>query len=136
MEKENMELCWISIILRLAMGMLFAVAGISKFLGGLDASAGQIIGMVKDTVLPAYLVIPYANVLPFAEILVGIWLLVGFRLRIAWIFTAFLLISLAFGMTVAKQSAADIFTFILISCAGLYVSRFDCSNKCGCSAKK
>ncbi|MDO8674782.1 MAG: hypothetical protein Q7K71_01535 [Candidatus Omnitrophota bacterium] len=123
-DKENAELSWISMVLRVAMASLFAVAAYGKFTG-LENYTAMIMGMFKDTFLPAWLLSPYVNLLPYAEALAAIWLLVGVKLREAWVFTAFLLVSLAFGIMVIKQSAADNFVFVLVACLGLYASRYD-----------
>ncbi len=124
-DKDNAELCWISWILRLAMGVLFALAAVGKFMGGIGNTAAMITGMFKDTFLPVWLVTPYAHGIAFAEALAAIWLLSGIKLRAGWIFTALIFISLGFGLLVAKQSAADIYMYILICCAGLYASKYD-----------
>ena len=68
---------------------------------------------------------PYSYFLPFAEALIPIWLLSGVRLRAGWIFTAFLIISLAFGLIVAKQNASDNYCYVIMACVGLYMSRYD-----------
>ena len=123
-DKENAELSWISMVLRVAMGSLLAVAAYGKF-SGLEAYTTMVTGMFKGTFLPGWLLSPYVNLLPYAEALAAVWLLVGVKLREAWVFTAFLLVSLAFGVVVAKQSAADNFVFVLAACLGLYASRYD-----------
>ena len=133
-DKEHAEQCWISFILRVAMASLFGVAALSKFMGGVEVTANYIQGMFKGSFLPATLVTPYAYALPFAEALVALWLLSGIKLRAAWIFTAFVLISLAFGLVVAKQpTAADVYLYVVIACIGLYFSRYD---SCGLCCKK
>lgn len=124
--KDHIELCWISLIVRVAMASLFFMAALGKFMMGLDVSSGYIIASFKDTFLPSWLLVPYTNILPFAEALVPVWLLTGYKLRAGWVFTAGLLITLAFGLSVSKQSPADIYTYILVACLGLYLSRFDC----------
>src|SRR5689334_20145276 len=101
-DKNNPEQSWISCILRLAIGILFAVAAYSKFAMGLGNFSAGTAGMFKDTFLPGWLLNPYLAVLPFAEALAAVWLLVGCKVRYAWVFTSLLLISLGFGMTVAK----------------------------------
>lgn len=123
--KNCTDQAWISLILRTAIASLFAVAAIAKFAGGLEASASSITGMFAGTFLPAALVGLYANLLPFAEAAVAIWLILGVKLKEAWISTAFLLISLGFGLLVAKQSAADIHIYVLIACIGLHFSSHD-----------
>jgi len=125
MDKGYSKECWISIILRLAMVTLFGVAAANKFLGGLAGVVMHITGMFKDTWLPVPLVSLYARLLPWAEAAIAIWLLLGVRLKEAWIFTALVLVSLAFGMIVAKQPAADNYFYVLMACAGLYFSSYD-----------
>ena len=126
MGKNCSKECWISLILRLAMVSLFAVAAAGKFMGGIDGVITNITGMFKDTWLPGPLVALYARLLPWAEALIALWLLSGIRLKEAWVFTAVTLISLAFGLIVAKQpTAADVYIYILTACAGLYFSEFD-----------
>ena len=131
MDKNNVELSWGSLILRLAMAVLFGIAAASKFMNGYENSVGFVVGSVKGTFLPVALVSIYAHILPFAEALIAVWLLLGIKLKEAWIFTALVLITLGFGLMVGKQNATDIYTYILISCVGLYLSRFDCGCPCG-----
>ena len=137
-DKNNPELCWISLILRVAMASLFAMAALGKFTMGLDNVAGMITGMFKNTFLPGWLLTPYAYGIAFAEALIAVWLLVGIKLREAWIFTAFVCISLAFGMVVAKQgtTASENYIYVLMACAGLYFSRYDGCGLGNCGCKK
>lgn len=124
-EKDHIEEGWISIILRLAIAMLFAVAAIYKFIGGIGTIVQMFQGMFKDTWLPMFLVTPYAYAIAYIEALIAVWLLSGFKLRAGWVFASLVLLSLAFGLTVAKQSSADIFVYLVIACIGIYVSRYD-----------
>ena len=124
-DKDHVEEGWISLILRAAIGMLFAIAASYKFIGGIGTTVNMFQEMFKTTWLPMYLVTPYAYAIAYIEALIAIWLVTGFKLRAAWVFASFVLISLAFGLTVAKQSSADIFIYLIISCAGIYVSRYD-----------
>ena len=132
-DKDHVEEGWISFILRVAMAVLFAVAALSKFLGGISVTVTMFQEMFKSTWLPLVLVTPYAYGIAFAEGLIALWLLSGYKLRAAWIFTSFVLISLGFGLTVIKQSSADIYLFLLIACLGIYLSRYD---RCGLGGKK
>ena len=126
MDKNNIEQAWISLILRVAMGLLFAMATIAKFVMGLSATSGLMVSTFKDTWLPLALVVPYTYVLPFAEALIAVWLLTGIKLRAAWIFTSLVLLTLSFGLFVAKQtSVSDIYVYLIISCVGLYFSKYD-----------
>lgn len=131
-EKGYEEQGWISLVLRAAMACLFAVAAISKFSGGVGATVKMFQGMFHETWLPLALVTPYAYGIPFAEALIAFWLLTGYKLRAAWVFTSLVLISLGLGLMAAKQSAADIYTYLLIACLGIYVSRYD---HCGIGGK-
>lgn len=134
MDKNNVELCWISLILRIAMASLFFVAALGKFMMGLDGTSGYILSAFKDTFLPSWMLAPYSYILPFAEALIAVWLLTGYKLRTGWVFTAFVLVTLAFGLAVSKQSAADVYIYILVACLGIYLSRYDCCVL-GCKKK-
>ncbi len=127
MSKDCSKECWISFILRIAMASLFAVAALSKFVGGLEGVVVSFTGMFKDSFLPSPLVALYARMIPWVEAAIAIWLILGVRLKEAWIFTAFILISLAFGMVVAHQgtTASENYIYVLIACIGLYFSEFD-----------
>lgn len=127
-DKDHVEEGLISLILRVSMASLFLIAGVDKFMKGLNLVSESFTMMFKDTLLPPALVGPYAYFIPFAEVLIALWLLSGIKLRAAWVFTAFLLISLSFGMVIAKQyaTAADNYAYVLMACAGLYFSRYDC----------
>ena len=127
MGKDCSKECWISFILRIAIASLFAVAAAGKFIGGIDGVVASFTSMFKDTFLPSPLVALYARVIPWVEAAIAIWLILGVRLKEAWIFTAFTLISLAFGMVVARQgtTASENYVYVLIACVGLYFSEFD-----------
>ena len=123
--KDYPEQHWISLILRAAMSLLFAMAALGKFLGGLGVTAEHFQAMFKETWLPLWLVTPYAYAIAFMEALIAIWLLSGIKLKEGWIFTVLVLLSLAFGLMAALKPATDIYTYILIACVGIYVSRYD-----------
>jgi uncharacterized membrane protein YphA (DoxX/SURF4 family) len=121
---------WISLILRLAIAALFLSAAVSKLKGGAESIQGTVAyfeSAFAETWLPGLLVKSFGYITPFAEALIVLWLIVGFRLKAAWVFTCLMMISLAFGMAVAKNydTAANNFNYVLICCAGLYFSRYD-----------
>lgn len=133
-DKEHAEECWISFILRVAMASLFGMAGASKFMMGLGNASAYIQSAFQKTWLPSWLVTPYATILPFAEVIIALWLLSGIKLREGWVFTAFVLISLAFGLMVTQQpTASSVYMDVLMACAGLYFSRYD---RCAWGCKK
>ena len=73
------------LVLRVALGLLFAVAGALK-IGHFDLFAAQIAGFA---LLPQPLVAPLALLLPFVEVLLGAYLIVGLFTRAAAWFAAF-----------------------------------------------
>jgi uncharacterized membrane protein YphA (DoxX/SURF4 family) len=77
---------WVILALRIAIGAIFVVAGVSK-LGHADVFAAQIAGF---RLLPQIVIAPMATVLPFLEILLGGYLILGlFTRTAAWIAVAF-----------------------------------------------
>ena len=121
---------WASLVLRLAVGSLFFAAAVRKLQGGAETIQKTVRFFqttFEDTWLPANLVNIHAYATPFVEALIVIWLISGFRLKAGWVFTALFTTSLAFGMSVAGRfdTAADNYTYVLICCAGLLLSRYD-----------
>lgn len=123
--KNLSEEQWISAILRLALGSLFLAAAVGKFLGGIGATAMHIEGMFAGTWLPGPLVSIYARLLPFAELLIAVWLISGVKLKEAWALTGLTLVSLGFGLTVAKQPGTDCYLLTLAACLGIHFSKYD-----------
>jgi len=117
----------ISLILRIAVASLFAAAAIGKFAGGLDEVVVYFQATFEKTWIPASMVAIHARITPFVELMIPIWLLVGYRLKLAWIFTGFFTISLAFGMMVVGKYdiAANNYFYVLLICVGLYFSSSD-----------
>lgn len=125
--KTYPEQAWISLVLRAAFASMFAIAAYSKFAMGLNNYAINTFGMFKATFLPGPVLRAYIQLLPWAEALVVLWLATGIKLRAGWVFTSFLMVSLAFGLLLVQQgtAAAGNFMYMAIACAGLYVSKFD-----------
>ena len=128
--KNWSEEALVSLILRLAMASLFAVAAIGKFLGGLENVATQIQTGFQGTWLPMSLVRIYARVLPYIEAIIPVWLILGWRLRSAWVLTGILLVTLSFGTLVMQQgeTTAHNYFYVFLACAGLYFSKYDHLN--------
>ena len=127
MKENHTEGSWISLILRLAMASLFLGAVVPKFQHGLGSIVGAFQAAFKDTWLPMRLVTLHTRCVPWIEAGLVIWLIIGFRLRWAWSVAGLFLTSLAFGMIVIGKGdvAAGNFSYVLISCVGLYFSRYD-----------
>ena len=127
MKENHIEGAWISLILRLAMAALFLGAAVPKFQHGLGSIVPAFQGMFKDSWLPMPLVTLHARCVPWIEAGLVAWLITGFRLRWAWTVAGLFLTSLAFGMIVVGKGdvAVGNFSYVLISCVGLYFSRYD-----------
>ncbi|HTW83195.1 MAG TPA: MauE/DoxX family redox-associated membrane protein [Candidatus Sulfotelmatobacter sp.] len=93
------------LILRVALGAIFIVAGASK-IGHAAFFAAQIAGF---RILPQAVVAPLALVLPFLEVLLGAYLVVGlFTRQAAWIAALLLLIfDAAIASAVVRGMAID-----------------------------
>ncbi len=124
---------WASLLLRLAIASLFLSAAVGKLKDG-GAGIRRTVEYFQKTFegswLPDFLVTIHGYATPFIESLIVLWLVTGLRLRIGWIVTTLFVITLSFGMAVAKNydTAADNYTYALICVAGLYLSRFDRYN--------
>lgn len=123
----NRDEAWISLLLRLFVGMLFGVASINKFAGGLDQVGMSFETMFKETWLPQALVSGFAGAIAYVEGALAIWILSGLFLRWAWVACGLMMISLAFGTLVAGQHAvaANNTIYLLTMLAGLHVARYD-----------
>jgi len=124
--KQN-EASWISLILRIAMATLFAVASINKFSGGLSGVESYFQTLFEPTWLPLPMVAIHARIIPFIEGFIAVWLLTGLYLKFAWIFTGFVTISLALGMVVVAKYdvAANNYFYVFLCCVGLYFCPLD-----------
>ncbi len=112
------------LLLRLAMGMIFFIYGLEKFLGGRQNVAASKVSEFAKTPLSPWAVRSFAEVLPFFEVLFGALLLLGiFTVEIAFV-TGLLLLALTFGMlwlgngdVVANNTVYLIAVFLLLYCA-------------------
>jgi uncharacterized membrane protein YphA (DoxX/SURF4 family) len=78
---------WLVLALRIVLGVIFIVAGVSK-VGHADVFAAQIAGF---RLLTPEVIAPIAIALPFLEILLGIYLILGlFTRAAAWVAVALL----------------------------------------------
>lgn len=88
------------LVLRIAIGAIFIVAGASK-IGHVDIFAAQIAGF---RILPQSVIAPLALVLPFFELLLGAYLAIGLYTRVAAIIATLqlALFSAAIGSAVVR----------------------------------
>ena len=126
----------VTLLLRLAIGLVFLTAGIAKFRMGVGAFAQGVMEMFKATALPGWMVAPYAYALPFLEVSLGFLLLVGLFTRYTFFFTAALTISLMWGMLLLGKGdvVAQNSIFVLLAILGLRWSNenmlsLDCLRK-------
>lgn len=105
---------WGAFVLRLSLGMLFFTAGLNKFIGGLAGARQGIAGMFTKTWLPPWSVALFVDVLPYLEVLFGALLILGLFRIIVIPLASLLMMSLAFGMMVANQSAVAAYNMIYV----------------------
>lgn len=96
----------VTLVLRVALGLLLLVAGVLKAHDGPIATATSIAGY---RILPPALVAPLGVALPYAEIVLGGYLALGLFTRIAaWLAAAqFALFSVAVASLVVRNLPAD-----------------------------
>ncbi len=101
-----------SLVLRLALGLMFLVSGWSKLEARKDGRyPDRLVSMFNDTILaermPQALDL-YAQALPYAEIGVGAFLVLGLSTTIAALAAGLLLISLEFGLLILANNPASL----------------------------
>lgn len=123
--KSNLH--WVSILMRLAVGSLFLCAAIVKTPMGISGVVAYYSSLLEHSLLPDFLVRTHATLILFLEYGTALWLFSGFRMRAAWIFAGFVLISLAVGMIFAGKYdvANDNYIYVLLCVVGLVSSRYD-----------
>lgn len=121
------KLHWVSVILRVSIASLFLIAAVGKLPNGISGTAAYYSSLFERSLLPGFLVTIHATVIVFVEFALAFWLFSGFRLYLAWIVAALVLISLAIGMIFAGKYdvASDNYVYVFMCAAGLLTSGFD-----------
>lgn len=136
---KQCELSAFSLILRLIFGQLFLFAGINKFLadGTIGEWAKGTASGFEKTILPQFVVLPYAYALPFIEVIAGALLIAGVATRGTMLFTAFLLLSLAQGMVLQGNYAVagTNAVYVFIAAVAFLASRWNDYSVDGLVAK-
>ena len=117
-----------ALLLRWGMGLLFFIAGLGKFIGGLAGFRQNLFEQFSQTWLPPLAYVPFGYVLPFAEITLGALLILGLARRWALGLAGLLMLSLAFGMMLKQQSAvvSSNLMFLALLAASLFTTPWDC----------
>lgn len=119
------------LLVRLALGLLFLVAGVDKFLG--PGPSGVMTKMAEEfqkTLLPGFLVRMFAYLLPFLEVALGFFLILGLYRRAALLVSGGLLLMLAFGMMLQHQyvTVASNLFYVFLTAWAIERSEFDTVN--------
>ena len=114
-------------LLRMTVGLMFFVFGVSKFLRGLDTVALGMQSRMAEAPMPEFLVGAFARVLPFGEVAIGLLLMVGLFTRGALVAAALLMMALTVGVVLEPSPAtvAANVNYALIIVALLWLSEYD-----------
>ena len=115
-----------TLLLRLALGVVFLFFGIGKF----PDYSGYAEGMLKNfsqTWLPSVLLYPFVYALPFVEAIGGALLIIGLFTRKALVVIGVLSVLLVFGMVVQEDPSvvARNAIYVLITAFALTTSKDD-----------
>lgn len=94
------------LLLRVTMGVVFLLAGVTKIIGGVGDFASGMVERFEDTLLPIVLVEIYAWVLPFVEVVIGSLLLLGLFFPLTVVLAGVLMLSLLLGTAVESDPPA------------------------------
>jgi thiosulfate dehydrogenase [quinone] large subunit len=90
-------------LLRMTLGVNICMHGTSRLLAGLDKFVGSMMKMFQGTVLPTFLVVPFAYALPWLEAALGFLLIIGLRTREALVLGSLLMVALTFGSALRQD---------------------------------
>ncbi|NIS16354.1 MAG: DoxX family membrane protein [Aliifodinibius sp.] len=102
--REN-DICFTFLVLRLMVGIVFIMAGLSKLLD-YTGVIGYFQTSFGETWLPAFLVTIFAYLLPFVEAILGVLIFFGLLTRPALYLAGLLLVVLNFGLIVRGDGSA------------------------------
>ncbi len=114
-------------LVRWGLGLRLLVSGAAKVtdLGGFVN--GYILPAFAKTILPDWMLIPYAYALPIVELLLGVLLIIGLFRALTLFISGLTFLSLAFGQMLLKQHAAvlDILLYLGMTAALLCLGDYD-----------
>ena len=97
------NLVWSYAVLRLTLGTTFLFHGITRFVNGWSAFAEQMVQNFHNTILPDFMVRPFALSVPPVEAVVGALLCLGLFTRGILIAGGVWMIALVFGATLRQD---------------------------------
>ncbi len=114
-------------LLRWGIGLRLLVSGLAKVgdLGGFVN--GSILPAFAETILPKWMLVPYAYALPVVELLLGALLILGLFRCVSLFLSGLTFLSLAFGQMLLKQHATvlDILVYLAMTAALLFFGEHD-----------
>ncbi len=102
------SVCFSTLMLRLALGGLLFLMGLSKFMMGVSAFSAQYSAAFEPTWLPMGLVTGWLTLVPFLEVVLGLLLFFGLFTRWAAVAAGFFFVVLIWGGVISGN--ADIFS--------------------------
>jgi thiosulfate dehydrogenase (quinone) large subunit len=90
-------------IFRLGFGINFFLHGLTKILGDQEAFKNYILTKFSETLLPSFLIEPYAIAIPYIELLLGFLLIIGLFYYWSLLLSMLTMISLMIGMILIKD---------------------------------
>jgi thiosulfate dehydrogenase [quinone] large subunit len=113
-------------LLRMTLGLVFLLSGLSKFLTGISNVAGQQAQQFAGK-LPPFLVTAFFYALPFVEVTIGALLVLGLFNALALILSGLLLMALTFGTAMKGDfpTVAHNVSFALVNSALLWLANYN-----------
>ena len=113
-------------LIRWGIGLLLFTSGAGK-IPKIAGFAQGIASRFEETILPAWMVMPYGYVLPFVELLVGLTLILGLMRNAVLFLAGITFLSLAFGQMLLKGHAtvANILVYLFMVAIALFLSKYD-----------
>lgn len=92
-------------IFRLGFGVNFFLHGLTKLMGDQEAFKNYILTKFSETILPNFLIEPYAVAVPYIELVLGFFLIFGLFYYWSLLLSMLTMISLMIGMILIKDWA-------------------------------
>ena len=90
-------------VFRLGFGVNFFLHGLTKILGDQEAFKNYILSKFSGTLIPEFLIEPYALAIPYVELILGLFILLGLFYYWSLLLSMLTMISLMIGMILVKD---------------------------------